>query len=94
MTIREMVTTAGALEHVAVQFLNDCIQNVQSVGKRANRYSKVTFSTNAITPDDVFWLTLSEADRAKRQRPKFVGVIVWIPTEDYDRMAAAESEHK
>ncbi len=37
MTIREMVTTAGSLEHLSVQFLNDCIQNVQSVGKRANR---------------------------------------------------------
>ena len=52
MTVREMVKAAGELDHLAVQFLNECVTNA----RRKKKCTAITFETDAMTPDDLMWL--------------------------------------
>ncbi len=90
MTIREMVKAAADLEHLALQYLNDCVQNARTMGKRGHQYTKVTFTTDAMTPNDLMWLAC-DAPRPVERKPKFVGVILWIPMQDYERMSGEQA---
>jgi hypothetical protein len=58
------------------QLLPSCILGAT---KRKN-FTEVRFGTEAIEPGDLM------------SKPRNVGVIVWIPLEDYERAMAAASE--
>lgn len=80
MKLTQLINYVG--NDVGVQFLNQCITDIKSTKSSG---AKVTFATDAITPNDV------ALDCGR------IGVIVWIPREkwptDQEIKAMSESHH-
>jgi hypothetical protein len=79
MNIINFLDEAGG-SRLKFQILPDCVIGAT---KRRAGFTEVRFGTEAIEPCDLMG------------KPRNVGVIVWIPREDYERaVAAVATEHE
>lgn len=69
MSIAELINAIG-VENIQVQFLYECMTNVQST----KHGSKVTFATTALSPGTV----------ASNSGP--VGVVLWVPRDTWNKV--------
>lgn len=67
MKLSELFAKVGD-ENLRFQMLNQCLLNVQATKTKGNR---ITFVTDAISPDDIL------------RNQGNVGVIVWVPREKW-----------
>lgn len=67
MNLSELFAKIGD-ENLKFQLLSQCLLSVQATKTNGNR---ITFATNAITPDEIL----------KNDGP--VGVVVWVPREKW-----------
>ena len=81
------MTIAGLLKAVIdnpdtqVQYLNDCLISAKATkNKKGGGYTKVEFGTVNYSPGDVI----------NHQTSQYVGMIVWIPRDEYDKLQGAE----
>lgn len=72
----------AALPTANLQILFECMTSAQARRKPAGT-TAITFLTPYMTPDDVLWFT-GELGRPDTRKPKYVGVIVWVPVEIYE----------
>lgn len=94
MTITELITKHLAENDAPVQLLHECVtdaKNVKAKGFGASRipaHTKLTFSTLHMTANDLMYFTfpidrLDHAADASR-KPKYIGVVLWVPFDFYD----------
>ncbi len=67
MNLTDLLTKIGS-ENLKFQLLNQCLLSVQATKTKGNR---ITFATEAITPDEIL-----SNDGA-------IGVIVWVPRDKW-----------
>lgn len=76
VTMKELF---AALPDIKFQYLHQCVTNVRTVErvgkKRVPRHTLVTFATQECEPSN--FLGRGEMDQ--------VGIVVWIPREDYNK---------
>lgn len=91
MNIVQLLDNVGHTK-LSFQWLHECVTNARAVGRgtgrerlRVSAATSVTFQTEAMQPADLI------------RTPKNVGLIIWIPRADFERVQAevrAEKEKK
>lgn len=96
MTIGEILKRF--IDDSPMQFLHECLLGATAVNgsgsrgrkKGHQRYTRVTFATDKMTPDDAMWFT-GQLGRSDERKPKYIGIVVWVPTKDYESATAADA---
>lgn len=75
----------SAIDVSPVQFLHECVRNAKRISRAKSipAHTRVEFETIQMTPDDLLYWS-REFGQPRSRRPKYVGVIVWIPFETYE----------
>lgn len=82
MLLRELMHTVfekGSGIEPRIQFVRECVTEARMVKKRKGvpAHCQVTFATTEMTPNSLIG----------PERDAYVGVIVWVPKTDYERLA-------
>ncbi len=80
-----------------IQFVHECVVGAREVNPKGSRgskkgherYTRLEITTQQMSTDDVFWWTQGGGEARK---PKYVGIIVWIPRDDYDAAIKADQD--
>jgi hypothetical protein len=85
MTIGEIIQRV--LDKAPIQFVHECLVSVRSVNRKkdAPAHTRVEIATTEMTPNDALYWS-GEFGRDESRKPKYVGVIVWIPRAEYDAL--------
>ena len=88
MTLAEIIRTTADIS--PIQFLHECLAGAQDVKrkKNADAHTRVTFLTQQMTCNDAFYWGSGGGDKRK---PKYVGVVVWIPFDAYEKASAVDA---
>ncbi len=87
MTFNEILRAVAERDDCKVQLVHECMSSSQAMkGKKGRQsYTRLTIETTEFTPNDMMYYTF---DRPGTRTPKHVGIIVWVPFEEYNRMTA------
>lgn len=90
MTIAQVLQAFASV--AKVQLLTECVLGARAVQKRGTvpSHTRVEFATQNMSVDDVLYFS-GELGRPASRRPQYVGLIVWIPFEDYDRATRGDN---
>lgn len=82
MTIAEIINKLAPI--AKVQFLHECLVGVLKPSRRSKVWpsSAVTFATDSLTPTEVLYWT-----DIHRPPPRYVGIVLWVPFEEYEKLA-------
>ncbi len=77
---------ARCVETAPIQFVHECVLGARLVNgnrrKKEQPYTRVEFATQQMTPNDLMFYTREDVNDLRR-KPKYVGIIVWVPWDDY-----------
>ena len=78
MTIANLLKTAIDNPATQVQYLSECLISAKTVArsKKGGGYTKIEFGTTNYSPGDA----------VNPDGGRYVGLIVWIPREEYDKL--------
>lgn len=97
MTLGDIIR--HSLTNAPLQFLHECLLGARDVNRRGSKgakkghepYTRVEFATTNMTCNDAFYWGGGFKGAPADRRPKYVGVIVWIPRDDYDRLSGKDN---
>lgn len=89
MTVADVLTAAIAGNLLVVQYLHECVLGARTVKPRKGipAHTRVEFATQNMTPSDLIY---NSVERGASRKPKYVGLIVWIPREEYEEFERRE----
>ena len=84
MTIAKLLKTVIDNPATQVQYLSECLIGAKTVArsKKGGGYTKVEFGTINFHPNDA----------VNQQGARYVGMIVWVPRDEYDRLQETDDE--
>jgi len=81
ISLSKLVAGVGD-DNIVIEPVAENLLSAKSIGKRAPHLTQIVLMTSQFTPNDALALTLGD----RNDTGKKIGLLIWLPTEDVERV--------